>query len=709
MSRRFLAALMAGSIGVTACGGDDDKPSGSGGSGGSAGQAGAGGTAGTGGSAGSAGSAGDGGAPADGTPPSFAGLDVAMSTGETSVELSWPSATDDTTPEPRIAYRVYEANAAGAHDFSAPRLKTPAGARRAVLSDLDPAKDYFFVVRAVDEAGNEDGNTVEKTATTPDTSPPKFPGISRVLTPTSRSLLVEWRPGKDAAFGANLTYNVYVATSKGGQSFAAPTATVSGQTSVLLSSGINPESQYFVVVRAADPLGNEDANTKEIQVTTPEGRPPTFGGARLAVARGRDAVLYWTPGNDSNGTEQANLVYDVYASTTAGGHDFTKAPFDTSKPGVAQHVVRGLAPGTKHFFVVRARDAAGNRDQNTVEVNTTVGGATDTTAPTFAGIQSATATSPSTIVGSWNAASDAGTPAKSIVYDVYVSSNAGGQDFAAPTLSTAPGATSVTLTGLNPGASRFIVVRARDQAGNALPLTMEATATTPPNPTPSDTTAPVFGGAPAAINVPNSPGTLEVSWGPATDDTWPDTDVRYHVCVQREQQFCLGAEFDRHIAGTTAFGATSFDVAGLVPRTSYFVHVRAEDRSGNLETGNNFVRQITATSFFSDVQPILVDRCSSCHDYYKGVTQIVNVGSGYILPGVGTLKLVEPGVPERSYLYRKINPANYTGAPFSPATPNTFTGSQEPRTGDGLPTFDVLTGAEDGAIRDWILQGAFGA
>ncbi len=706
MSSRFLVALIAGAIGAAACGGDDKKPTGSGGSAGSGGAAG--GTAGAG-AGGLAGSSGSGGGPVDDTPPTFNGLEMAMSQGETGVELTWSAATDDTTTEGRIGYRVYEANAAGGHDFSSPRLKTPSGATRAILSDLDPAKEYFFVVRAVDEAGNEDDNTAERSAMTTDTSPPKFPGLSRVLTPTSRSLLVEWRPGKDAAFGTDLTYNVYVGTTKGGQSFGSPTTSVTGQTSVLLASGINPEAQYFVVVRAEDPLGNEDTNTKEIQVTTPEGRPPSFGGARLAVAKGEDAVLYWTPAADGNGTEPANIVYDVYQSATAGGHDFTKPPFDTSKPGVAKHTVTGLAPGAKHYFVVRARDAAGNRDQNTVEVNTTVGGAPDTTAPTFAGIQAATATSPSTIVASWTAASDARTPAKSIVYDVYVANNAGGQTFSQPTLSSTPGALSATITGLNAGASRFIVVRARDLAGNAAPLTMEASATTPVNPTPADTTPPVFTGTPAVVNVANSPDLLEVTWSDATDDTYPAADVRYHLCVQRQQQLCLGAEFDRHIVGTTAFGVTSFDVSGLLPRTSYFVHVRAEDRSGNLETGNNFVREITATSFFADVQPILVDRCSSCHDYYKGVTQVVNVGSGYIEPGVGVLKLVEPGAPERSYIYRKINPLNYTGAPFSPATPNSFTGSQEPRSGDGLPTFDTLTGAEDGAIRDWILQGAFGA
>jgi hypothetical protein len=75
-------------------------------------------------------------------------------------------------------------------------------------------------------------------------------------------------------------------------------------------------------------------------------------------------------------------------------------------------------------------------------------------------------------------------------------------------------------------------------------------------------------------------------------------------------------------------------------------------------------------------------------------------------PEKGTLTLVNPGNPELSLLYRRLNPPGLQASPFSAATPNNYSGPQEPRDGSGQYVFP-LSGAEDGAIRDWIKQGAF--
>ena len=715
MSDKLWATVVAAAMGVSACGGDDKSGGGSGGSAGTAG-----GTAGAGGGGNAAGSGGSAGGPEDTTPPDFGGLTTATATAENQVELSWDAATDDISAESRIAYRIYQATTAGGHDFTSPKLTTPSGATSAFLSDLDAATNYFFVARAVDEAGNEDDNTAEMSAGTSDSTPPKFPGIQGLSAMTSRSLLVEWRPGLDNADGENLSYNVYVATSESGQDFASPSATASsGETTALVDVGIAPETQYFVVVRAVDGAGNEDTNTKELNTITPEGQPPTFAGLKEAVAIGNDIRLYWPPASDGTGTEVANIVYDIYHSTSSAGQSFSDPPLDTSEPGAIKHSVSGLPAGVKHYFVVRARDSAGNSDANTVEQNETLVGTADTTAPTFGGVENVTGTSPSTLVIDWSPASDTIDSRSEITYDIYVSPTAGGQDFSSPTFSTLPGANcpsasdtcTATITGLNPGTARFVVIRARDSSGNSLAATSpEASGTTLANPMPTDTAAPTFTPGLTVTTDDPRPERLMASWTDATDANWTAADIRYHVCVERTQANCIGANFNNHVRETTDYGVTSITLDNLKPRTVYFVHVRAEDRSGNIDTANNFGSAVTATSFIANVQPILLDECSSCHDFHEGFTRIVNVGSGFeIVPGSNNfLKLVDPGVPEDSYLYRKINPLGYTGAPFSPANPNLFTESQEPRTGDGLPTFNVLSGAEDGAIRDWIAQGAFG-
>jgi hypothetical protein len=95
-------------------------------------------------------------------------------------------------------------------------------------------------------------------------------------------------------------------------------------------------------------------------------------------------------------------------------------------------------------------------------------------APIFSGLAKAFActpgpqrpgeTTPFTL--SWQAATDASTPSSQIVYDVYLATTSGGEDFATPTWTTAPGVTSFRTPGLASHGSFYFVVRARDTAGN---------------------------------------------------------------------------------------------------------------------------------------------------------------------------------------------------------------------------------------------------
>jgi hypothetical protein len=101
--------------------------------------------------------------------------------------------------------------------------------------------------------------------------------------------------------------------------------------------------------------------------------------------------------------------------------------------------------------------------------------------PSFGGLQSAVActpgpqrpgqTTPFTL--SWQPASDPSTPSSQIVYEIYLASSPGGENFAAPTWTSAPGATSFRTPGLPSHGSFYFVVRARDAAGNADANTVE--------------------------------------------------------------------------------------------------------------------------------------------------------------------------------------------------------------------------------------------
>ena len=116
---------------------------------------------------GSGGPTGGGGSPTQG--PTFAGLDSATTCtvpmahpvpdGQ-SFDLTWSPATDPNSPSSAIIYNIYYSSSSGGEDFAEPTWTTAPGATSYIAHvDFGPA---FFVVRALDRAGLEDHNTVQR-------------------------------------------------------------------------------------------------------------------------------------------------------------------------------------------------------------------------------------------------------------------------------------------------------------------------------------------------------------------------------------------------------------------------------------------------------------------------------------------------------------------------------------------------------------------
>ncbi len=79
------------------------------------------------------------------------------------VQLAWAPATDPATPSTKIVYDVYYATTSGGENYSTPSWTTPPGATGLTV-DLPGLGPAYFVVRARDQAGREDRNTVERSA-----------------------------------------------------------------------------------------------------------------------------------------------------------------------------------------------------------------------------------------------------------------------------------------------------------------------------------------------------------------------------------------------------------------------------------------------------------------------------------------------------------------------------------------------------------------
>jgi hypothetical protein len=102
--------------------------------------------------------------------------------------------------------------------------------------------------------------------------------------------------------------------------------------------------------------------------------PPTFAGLVSAVActpgpqrpgETTPFTLTWKLATD-NVTPSSQIVYLVFLSTTSGGENFTQPTWIT-RPGVTSFRTPGLPSHGTFYFVVRARDRAGNADHNMVE------------------------------------------------------------------------------------------------------------------------------------------------------------------------------------------------------------------------------------------------------------------------------------------------------------------------------------------------------
>ena len=523
------------------------------------------------------------------TAPEFGGAAAVTEPVAGTLAVTWLAATDNVSPPATIRYRVYLATAPGAEDFATPTT-TVVGVTSATLTGLAPSTTYQVVVRAVDEAGNADGNLIERAVTTLDTVAPVFAGVA-TATGAPSTVLLTWAPATDDVTVADdIVYLVYRATIAGGQDLTTPTYVSPPGATGLAAGGLAANRTYHFVVRARDRAGNVDGNLVQRSATTPslvDVQPPTFAGAAAATTTGASTIrLTWSAGSD-NVSLAGNLVYQVYRATSAGGQSFAAATYTTA-PGVTSFVATGLAPTTPYFFVVRARDQAGNVDGNLIEVTATT--APDTTAPTFAGITGAAPASATSIALAWAAATDDISPAGALVYDVYRATAAGQQSFASPTYTSAPGATGLVATGLAPSTSYFFVVRARDPVGNADGNTVERAATTTP-----DVTPPVFAGATSAA--PTAlPGQLDIAWAAASDAVTAPASIRYLVFVARMS----GLQELTSPTAISAPGATTVRITGLLASTTYFVVVRARDDAGNVD-GNTV--EVSATTTADVIRP----------------------------------------------------------------------------------------------------------
>ncbi|MCX7944673.1 MAG: fibronectin type III domain-containing protein [Deltaproteobacteria bacterium] len=204
----------------------------------------------------------------DNIPPQFGGLNSVISNFPDSVKLSWSAAKDNVTPENKITYIicVSEKEKECVDNFS--ERYSVVGTLSYQVTSLIEGKRYFFVVRAKDEAGNVDANTIEKSiefAKPKDKTPPSFMGLLFANPSGPKSVNLLWNSASDNNTSQeNITYLICMSEQQGkcATEFKEVYKSRPGANSYSIDNLVTGKTYYFVV-RAVDEDGNMELNKEE--------------------------------------------------------------------------------------------------------------------------------------------------------------------------------------------------------------------------------------------------------------------------------------------------------------------------------------------------------------------------------------------------------------------------------------------------------------
>ncbi len=281
---------------------------------------------------------------------------VTATGGTKQTTITWPAVSGATS------YNLYWSTTSGVTIANGTKISGVTSP--AVQTGLSDSTTYFYVVTAVNTAGESPASVQVAASTLAANAPP--PAIPSAPTGVSAAggdsqVTVSW----PAVTGAT-SYNIYWSTNSG-----VTTATgtrIAGVSSPFVHTGLNAGSTYYYIVTAVNSAGESSASV-QVSATTnaPAATVPAAPSGVSASGGAKQVTLSWAAASGATS-------YNVYWSSTAGVSTAT----GTKVAGVTSpYVQTGLADGSAYFFIVTAVNAIGESAASAEATATTNAAAID--------------------------------------------------------------------------------------------------------------------------------------------------------------------------------------------------------------------------------------------------------------------------------------------------------------------------------------------
>ncbi len=305
--------------------------------------------------------------------------------------------------------------------------------------------------------------------------------------------------------------------------------------------------------------------------STPDVIAPVISNLSFNPAQ-KQAEIRWNTDENSNSVVFWNTTSTVDTSDTAANR-ITKADYTKNH----RVILRNLTPETTYYVVVKSKDASGNSSLSNVGSFKTLTPTADTQVPVISNVVTIIGTS--TIQVGWKTNENT---TDRVYYSTIlpVTLNASTTSYVSNTTGTQTHA--LTLSGLTPDTTYYVVIESTDTAGN---VTTSATfsAHTGAVIVPVDTTAPVIS------NVLVAPGvsTTTVTW---TTNELSTSKLFYSTVNPLD----IGATTTATVLNGSLVTSHSISLSSLASSTVYYFKIQSSDSSGNVTTSDQFSATTTA-------------------------------------------------------------------------------------------------------------------